>query len=150
VDYLRWRTELLKSREQSKPLLSFPLPLLPRAGAGTAEIAPRKDPARCKIEVEALPSSQELFSQGDFKVCLAEAEQIPHVLREIGRLREVSFRQAGEGTGTAIDLDLFDTHYEHLFVWNREQCEIVGAYRLAATDKVVPRFGPQGLYTSTL
>jgi putative hemolysin len=72
------------------------------------------------------------------------------MLREIGRLREVSFRHAGEGTGAPIDLDLFDAHYLHLFVWNQDRNEVVGAYRLAGTDEVLSRFGPQGLYTSTL
>jgi putative hemolysin len=56
----------------------------------------------------------------------------------------------GEGTGAACDLDLFDSHYLHLFVWNASRREIVGAYRLAHTDEVVARFGPQGLYSSTL
>ena len=71
-------------------------------------------------------------------------EQIPNALREIGRLREITFRQAGEGTGRSIDLDRFDRDYQHLFLWNTDSNEIAGAYRLAGTD-VIP-----DLYTSTL
>jgi hypothetical protein len=65
-------------------------------------------------------------------------------LREIGRLREITFRQAGEGTGRSIDIDRFDRDYQHLFLWNTDSNQIAGAYRLAGTD-VVPE-----LYTSTL
>jgi putative hemolysin len=72
------------------------------------------------------------------------------VLREIGRLREITFRAAGEGTGRALDLDDFDRHYDHLFVWNRARAEIVGAYRVGATDRIVATHGTAGLYTTTL
>ena len=74
----------------------------------------------------------------------------PLALREIGRLREISFRAVGEGTGNALDLDVFDEHYHHLFVWNRDAREIVGAYRLGFTDQIVATRGIGGLYTSTL
>jgi len=69
---------------------------------------------------------------------------------EIGRLRELSFRQVGEGTGRSTDIDRFDTYYIHLFVWDRPNAKIVGAYRLGPTDQVLVRFGRKGLYTSTL
>src|ERR1019366_10064052 len=56
----------------------------------------------------------------------------------------------GEGTGAACDLDRFDRHYEHLFAWNEETGELIGAYRVAKSDQVIARFGTRGLYTSTL
>ena len=56
------------------------------------------------------------------------------MLPEIGRLRELTFRHAGEGTGSARDLDRFDQTYQHLFVWDRSRQEIAGAYRVGATD----------------
>ena len=61
-----------------------------------------------------------------------------------------SRRQAGEGTGRAIDLDRFDKHYRHLFAWNHSRGELVGAYRLALTTEILPKYGLGGLYTSTL
>jgi putative hemolysin len=67
------------------------------------------------------------------------------VLQEIGRLREITFRAAGEGTGKATDLDRFDAAYLHLFVWNRKACEVAGAYRLAPVDNALTP-----LYTETL
>ncbi len=108
------------------------------------------EPEAMRNEVAALPKFQLLLQVNGLSVFVAEAEQLPQTLREIGRLREISFRQAGEGTGNEIDLDRYDSHYQHLFVWNQERSEVVGAYRLAYTDDVIRRFGPQGLYTSSL
>lgn len=102
------------------------------------------------MEIERLPAEQRLAQSGAQTVWQATAEQIPHVLREIGRLRELSFRAANEGTGKSLDLDRFDAHYLHLFIWNAKADEIVGAYRVGATDRIIERHGKQGLYSSTL
>jgi putative hemolysin len=72
------------------------------------------------------------------------------LLREVGRLREVTFRQAGEGTGKCFDLDRFDRYYWHLLLWNKTKRELVGAYRAGNTADILPRYGVRGLYTSTL
>jgi putative hemolysin len=66
-------------------------------------------------------------------------------VREIGRLREQTFRKAGEGTGKAVDLDDYDDHYLHLVLWRKDLHEIAGAYRLCGTDRAEGR-----LYTKTL
>jgi hypothetical protein len=101
-------------------------------------------------EVRRLPAEQIVVRGGAYVGFLAAARQIPHVLYEIGRLRELSFRAVGEGTGAMIDLDRFDSHYLHLFLWNTGRDEVVGAYRLGQTDAILPRFGTDGLYTGTL
>ena len=101
-------------------------------------------------EIRALRPSGVLLQNGGFDVCLAHARQIPRTLLEIGRLRELAFRAAGEGSGKPRDLDTFDQHYLHLFVWHRERREIAGAYRMGGTDTILPRFRVRGLYTSTL
>ncbi len=101
-------------------------------------------------EIRALPKEARLLTSGRFEVFCTTPHVIPHVLREIGRLREISFRAVGEGTGRTIDLDRFDHHYMHLFVWNRDQREVVGAYRIGATDEILASHGVDGLYTSTL
>lgn len=97
-----------------------------------------------------LASSTRLLEQGPWRVHLVRAADAPQTLQEIGRLRERTFRAAGEGTGRARDLDRFDWHYRHLFVWHTEAREIVGAYRIAATDDVLGRQGLGGFYTRTL
>jgi len=91
-----------------------------------------------------------LLEQEDFEVFWARASQIPYVLREVGRLREITFREAGEGTGESIDLDLFDSHYHHLVLWQKKTLEVVGAYRLGPTDLILSRYGKKGLYTTSL
>jgi putative hemolysin len=101
-------------------------------------------------DVAALPAEARLLSSGQFAVYCAAAANLPNVLREIGRLRELTFRAVGEGTGRPLDLDRFDEHYEHLFVWNHESREIVGAYRVGRTDRIVKTHGIEGLYTRTL
>ncbi len=55
------------------------------------------------------------------------------VMREIGRLREVSFRAVGEGSGLRRDIDRFDRDYDHIVLWDDEALELVGAYRLRRT-----------------
>ncbi|MGE3538564.1 MAG: lysophospholipid acyltransferase family protein [Candidatus Tectimicrobiota bacterium] len=122
---------------------------LPRRHTQTS-IAPPGDAARLQQEVAALPAAQCLVEQGEFAVYLASAEQIPTVLHEIARLREMTFRAIGEGTGKAYDLDAFDRYYGHLFLWHRPAATLAGAYRLGCTDTILQRYGPRGLYTTTL
>ncbi|HVY06555.1 MAG TPA: GNAT family N-acyltransferase [Burkholderiales bacterium] len=103
-----------------------------------------------KAEIEALPADQRLVSAGQFSVHYARAEQFPWCLQEIGRLRELTFRAVGEGTGKSSDVDLFDSYYLHLFVWDSSADAIVGAYRLGLADEIVERYGKRGLYTHSL
>jgi len=142
TDYLRRRTFLLESRATAAPHRA--------AGPKQAPIIQGPDPGRLADEIAGLSPEQSLAAHGEYTVYEAAASQIPSLLREIGRLREITFRHAGEGTGASADLDEFDQHYRHLFLWNRETREMVGAYRFARTDEVIARFGRRGLYTSTL
>jgi hypothetical protein len=101
-------------------------------------------------EIRSLPASAWLASAKDLAVLVSRAEQVPGCLKEIGRLRELTFRHAGEGTGKSEDLDGFDGHYLHLILWNDRVGEIAGAYRMGLTDEILRTRGEQGLYTSTL
>ncbi|MEG1507099.1 MAG: lysophospholipid acyltransferase family protein [Akkermansia sp.] len=82
----------------------------------------------------------------DWTVYIAESWQIPKLLREIGRLRELTFRSVGEGSGLSCDLDEFDNHYLHLFLWDRAEQKLIGAYRMGRTDQILKEFGVKGLY----
>jgi 1-acyl-sn-glycerol-3-phosphate acyltransferase len=106
--------------------------------------------ALLKAEIECLPAEHRLVESSQFIVQYAHAAQIPWCLQEIGRLREHTFRAAGEGTGKACDIDLFDAYYLHLFVWDRHAEAIVGAYRMGLTDEILARYGKRGLYTQSL
>ena len=142
-DYLRSRTFFLGHRPQSL-----------RAFLKPAEISEASDGAlgagSVASEVAALPPDRRLLENRDFSVYLASAAEIPLTLQEIGRSREIAFRQVGEGCGKESDLDGFDGHYQHLFLWHKADARLAGAYRLAITTDVLPRFGTKGLYTSKL
>jgi putative hemolysin len=68
---------------------------------------------------------------------------------EIGRLRELTFREVGEGSGCKRDLDQFDEYYSHLTLWDKQAKRLVGAYRIGFTNKIIPQYGIEGLYTAT-
>jgi putative hemolysin len=142
TEYLRWRTYVLANRPDYKAKTSVPLPSRLRR-APQALRAPSEQAPLCR-EIATLGAEQILVKTGDLDVYLAPARFIPYVLGEIGRLRELTFRAAGEGTGKSTDLDRFDSDYLHLFAWHAGKGEIVGAYRLVGTDKT------QDLYTATL
>lgn len=72
------------------------------------------------------------------------------LLREIGRLRELTFRAVGEGTGHRLDVDLYDSWYEHIVLWDDAAAKIAGAYRLARGGAVLPERGLAGFYTASL
>jgi putative hemolysin len=146
--YLRWRTYLL-GHPARRGKCGFK-PAVISAFRRPRPLVAAQDAEACRREVERLPADQCLAQSGDQSVWQATAEQIPLVMQEIGRLRELSFRAAGEGTGKPLDLDRFDAHYLHLFIWNAETAEIVGAYRIGATDRILERYGRSGLYSSTL
>lgn len=109
--------------------------------APVAESGPRE---ALEAEVAGLTP---VLESGEYAVYLERAAMMPHALREIGRLREVTFRAAGEGSGRALDLDEFDRHYWHLFVWHRREREIVGGYRLADCGELPAKPGD---YAATL
>lgn len=113
-------------------------------------VAPQQDSARVAAEIEALPESQWLVDSGGFRVYYARATQIPTALAEIGRLREITFRATGEGTGQPTDIDMFDDYYLHLILWDDQARRIAGGYRLGLVDEIVPKYGKRGLYTQQL
>ncbi len=101
-------------------------------------------------EIAALGERGKIAQQANLDVYLASADAIPNIMLEIGRLREVTFRAVGEGTGKPRDLDRFDEYYYHLFLWDRDAQQIAGAYRLGRTDLILAEFGFEGLYSSSL
>lgn len=113
-------------------------------------VASAEDPQQLASEIAALPASQTLYCSGSYQVLWAVQRQAPRVVREIGRLRELNFRQVGEGTGKERDLDVYDEWYSHLFVWERDLQRVLGAYRIGKTDVILREQGRRGLYTDTL
>ena len=91
-----------------------------------------------------------IITHQNYEVFIAEAIDIPHILREIGRLREITFREEGEGTNRSIDIDEYDVHYLHLFIWDKEARKVVGAYRIGRGAELYNKFKLKGFYLNEL
>jgi putative hemolysin len=144
--YLRTKTYLLAERRNPRFVLG-------RAGSPKRPEERLTDAIPAELltaEIASLPSAQRILTSGQFEVWYAQSTQIPWLLQEIGRLRETSFRAVGEGTGKRSDIDLYDSYYSHLFVWDNAKQNIVGGYRLAHADEILRQYGPQGLYVHSL
>ncbi len=142
-DYFRLRSMLLRyPQEDSAPPPPDPRPF--------ADVDAPQDAAVLAAEIAALPADCLCYEQesSGIRVYAATAEQIPHMLQEIGVQRELTFRAVGEGTGTACDLDDYDHHYIHLFTWDSRANKLVGAYRFGRTDDILATRGVKGIYNS--
>lgn len=91
-----------------------------------------------------------LFNWGDYKVFCTPTSKIPQIIKEIGVLREKTFRAVGEGTGKAIDIDEFDIYYEQLFIWDNKNLELVGGYRIGKGKEIYSKYKKKGFYLNTL
>jgi putative hemolysin len=102
-------------------------------------------------EVNALRNSDcRLLQSKNYEVFFARAKAVPNILHEIGRLREITFREVGEGTNESIDLDKFDQYYHHMFLWDDETKKIAGAYRMGLGSEIYPKYGIEGFYLNDL
>jgi putative hemolysin len=101
-------------------------------------------------EFERLRRSTELFSLKHYSVFFIPASEGGIIIRELGRLREITFRAAGEGTNRATDIDEYDLYFYHLVVWDNSAQKIVGAYRIGKGDEIIGMFGLKGFYINSL
>jgi putative hemolysin len=102
-------------------------------------------------EVAALREKDgRLLESKNYEVFFANAKDIPNLIHEIGRLREITFRAVGEGTKKDIDLDIYDKYYHHLFLWDRVANCLAGAYRMGLGKDIYKKYGINGFYLQTL
>jgi len=147
--YLRHRTYMLRHRGAGEvaAMAAASPSATPRVMKPVVSIG---DISTITREIDAIAADRHLIEEGDYQVLLVHPEQAPQLMRELGRVREITFRAAGEGSGKSIDLDHFDSHYQHLIIWNRAKRELVGAYRLGQSDQIIAERGIAGLYTYEL
>ncbi|MGB1308736.1 MAG: GNAT family N-acyltransferase, partial [Oceanihabitans sp.] len=151
-NFLRKKTYMLSHAFEDKPKILDNL-------SNTLK-APSKPPKTIAIpgdtedmigEVENLKKENlRLLQSKNYEVYLTPANNIPNILHEIGRLREITFREVGEGTNEAIDLDGFDNYYHHMFLWDTEAKKIAGAYRMGLGSKIFSAYGINGFYLQDL
>ena len=108
--------------------------------------------SECRKELKkAIEKCQRLgTTQDGMQIYLYQYQGSSPIFRELGRLREISFRAVGEGSGKRRDIDKYDMDYQHLVLWDSSQLELVGAYRLACAQDIIEKHGQKGLYTDSL
>ena len=144
--FLRAKTYLLGSSLEVKKFFLRSQKAVSRVEEITEEV----DKELLKKEIALIAEDYLLFSMKDYDVYCSPSVKIPNILNEIGRLREITFRAVGEGTNRSIDLDEYDLYYYHLFIWDRESEQIVGAYRVGKGKEIIDRYDMKGFYINSL
>lgn len=149
-NFLRRKTYMLSNAFQKRTFLeaipkSFKLPKPPKKIVGPISVE------EMEKEIQFLrETDRRLLISKNYEVFLSLEEFMPQVVQEIGRLREITFREVGEGTNQSIDLDKFDSYYHHMFLWDNEEKKIAGAYRMGLGSEIFPRYGIDGFYMQDL
>jgi putative hemolysin len=149
-EFIRKKTYMLANPfEKEHKLLSAQNLKIPKKPA--KKIISQKNVSLFIKEVDALREGDgRLLESKNYEVFFANPKQIPNLLHEIGRLREITFREVGEGTNKAIDLDKYDKYYYHMFLWDREAKCLAGAYRMGLGKEIYKKYGINGFYIQTL
>jgi putative hemolysin len=149
-EFIRKKTYMLANPfEKAHKLISAQNIKIPKKAA--KKITTQKNTDLFIKEVDALREADgRLLESKNYEVFFASAKEIPNLLHEIGRLREITFREVGEGTNKEIDLDQFDNDYHHLLLWDREVKRLAGAYRMGLGNEIYKKYGINGFYIQTL
>jgi len=147
---LRRKTYMLANSFEKKRLFDK-LPKSIKLPKSPEKIALEIDEDEMQAEIETCRLlDKRLLGSRNYEVFLAKREIIPNIVNEIGRLREITFREIGEGTNKAVDLDKFDDYYYHLFLWDHEAKKIAGAYRMGMGAEIFKKYGIDGFYLQDL
>jgi putative hemolysin len=149
LNYLRARTYALGSGLEEEKKIFDPRNLF-KIKKKQQEIVKPINPEILEKEVNSLRENYLVWTEKSYEVFIVPTSAIPCTIREIGRLREVTFREVGEGTNKATDLDEYDIYYHHLFIWDNEAKMIVGAYRIGLGDEIFYSLGKDGFYIAEL
>jgi putative hemolysin len=101
-------------------------------------------------EIEKIKANDLLFKTENYLCLFSKKQDVPNIFREITRLREITFREIGEGTGKDMDADKYDEYYHHLFLWDENASKIVGAYRIGLGNSILKTTGIDGFYVNSL
>lgn len=148
--FLRFKTYMLANayKNDKTKWIKVPSFKISKIAKEIAEAPKKEDLIK---EVESLRQGDaRLLQSKNYEVFLTTADKIPNVLYELGRLREITFRQVGEGTNNALDLDKYDHYYHHMFLWDDDEKIIVGAYRMGLGKEIYRKYGISGFYLHEL
>jgi len=148
-NFLRKKTYMLAKTFNKKPKIISKQKL--KIKKKVKNICIQRNPDLFTAEIDALRNKEgRLLQSKNYEVFFTKAKDIPNLLHEIGRLREVTFREVGEGTNTALDLDKYDHEYHHLILWDSSLNKMAGAYRMGLGNKLFKKFGINGFYIHSL
>lgn len=148
--FLRRKTYMLANAFEKKPFFKgLPKNLKKTKAPKDIVEATRQDLMMEEVET-CRKLDKRLLESKNYEVFLAKKEIIPNILKEIGRLREITFRAIGEGTNNPIDLDEFDDYYYHMFLWDNEANKLAGAYRMGMGCEIYEKYGINGFYLQDL
>ncbi|GAA0872938.1 lysophospholipid acyltransferase family protein [Gangjinia marincola] len=151
TDFLRKKTYMLRNTYDKKQSLIKTIPKNLKISKTPKKIAGETEESSMRTEIEFCRNNDKrLLETKNYEVFLAKKETIPNILREIGRLREITFRAIGEGSNKPIDLDKFDDYYHHMFLWDNEAHKIAGAYRMGMGEEIFATHGIDGFYLQEL
>ena len=147
--FIRRKTYMLANPfEKSNRLISPPKIKIKKVAK---KISPQRSLGLFRAEVDALrETNSRLLQSKNYEVFFASAKDIPNIIHEIGRLREITFRAIGEGTNKETDLDKFDNYYHHLLLWDAVAEKLVGAYRMGLGKEIYKKYGIKGFYVQSL
>lgn len=145
--YLRARTYSLGSSLEAKPFFAG---FMTRRSKQQEPVAAPSDSTALAAEIQGIRHNYELFAVKNFVVLFAPTRVIPNMIKEIGRLREITFRAVGEGTNRSADIDEYDFYYHHLIVWDEAAGALVGAYRIGKGREIISQYGIKGFYLNSL
>lgn len=148
-EFLRKKTYMLANPfETESKLLTTPSLKLPK---NPKQIAKPANHDKILEEVNCLKKGNyRLLQSKNYEVFFVTADKIPNILHEIGRLREITFREVGEGTNESLDLDQYDKYYHHMFLWDDDAQQIAGAYRMGLGADIFAKYGIDGFYLHEL
>ena len=148
-NFIRQKTYMLANPfEKTHNLLNTNALKFPKVQAKIIEAVPIE---KIESEIDVLNNNNYCLLQSkNYKVFLADSKHIKNILLEIGRLREITFREIGEGTNKQFDLDRYDNFYMHMLLWDIDSKKIVGAYRMGLGNKIFNKFGIEGFYLNEL
>lgn len=150
TDLLRKKTYILANAYEKERLLNK-VPTTIKIPKAPKKIATAVSTEVIQEEIVRLREKDcRLLQSKNYEVFLAQEQDMPFILKEIGRQREITFRAIGEGTNKAIDLDRFDAYYHHLFLWDNTEHKIVGAYRMGLGSAIFANHGINGFYLQDL
>uniref|UniRef100_UPI004049B57A GNAT family N-acyltransferase n=1 Tax=Flavobacterium sp. TaxID=239 RepID=UPI004049B57A len=148
-NFLRKKTYMLSNSYENEP--KFKVTSLLKTTKTPKQIAKSANHDKILEEVNSLKNTDCLLLESkNYEVYLVTADKIPNILHEIGRLREITFREVGEGTNESLDLDKYDKYYHHMFLWDETAKQIAGAYRMGLGSHIYASHGIDGFYLQEL